>query len=286
MPDMEGIMMKMKVIAGRGLVALALLGFAACGSGDNDTAQMQDEDQLATTDQGTAATGTAETDKPADEPINAQDVTPPEPEKPKVEAEAKPKPKPKPPAETKKEEPPPAPKSVMVTIPTGTALTVALNTKLRTDSNAVGDPVVATLSSAIMADGETAIPAGSKLNGSITALAEPGRTKGKAQMTLQFNEVVTPDGRTYAVTTAPLSFEGEKDKMSDEVKVGAGAVIGGAIGAIASKDSKKGAAIGAAIGAAGGGAVALATKGKQIELAQGQALSVEVAQPAQVEVPK
>jgi hypothetical protein len=288
MPDMEGIMMKMKVIAGRGLVALALLGFAACGSGDKDTAQTQDEEQLATTDQGTAATGTAETDKPADEPINAQDVTQPEPDKQKAEVKPKveAKPKPKPPAETKKEEPPPAPKSVMVTVPAGSALQVALDTKLRTDSNAVGDPVIATLAAAIMADGETAIPAGSKLHGTITALEEPHRTSGKAQMTLQFDKVVTPDGQTYALVTAPLSFEGEKDKMSDEVKVGAGAVIGGAIGAIASKNSKKGAAIGAAVGAAAGGATALATKGKQIELAPGQELSVEVTQPAQVEVPK
>ncbi len=278
-------MLNMKAIVGRGLVALALLGFAACGSGDKDAAQMQDEDQLATTDQGAS-----ETDKPADEPIDAQDVTQPEPEKPKAEAEpkaeAKPKPKPKPPAETKKEEPPPAPTSVMVTVPTGTALAVALETKLRTDSNAVGDPVIATLSSAVMADGETAIPAGSKLNGTITALEEPHRTKGKAQMTIQFDRAVTPDGKTIALVTAPLSFEGEKDKMSDETKVGAGAVIGGAIGAITSKNKTKGAAVGAAVGAAAGGAAALATKGAQIELAKGQALSVEVTEAAQVEVPK
>lgn len=277
--------MNMKIIAGRGLVALALLAFASCGSDKQETAQTTDEGQVATTDQGMA-----ETDKPADEPIQAQDVTQPEPEKPKAEAEVKPKeqpkPKPKPPAETKKEEPPPAPKSVMVTIPAGTALQVALDTKLRTDSNAVGDPVIATLGSAFMADGETAIPAGSKLHGSITELEEPHRTKGKAHMTLEFNRAVTPDGQTITLVTSPLAFEGEKDKMSDEVKVGAGAVIGGAIGAITSKDSKKGAAVGAAVGAAAGGAAALATKGKQIELAPGQELSVEVTQAAQVEVPK
>ncbi len=275
-------MLKMKVIAGHCLVALALLAFVSCGSGDKETAKTPDEGQVATTDQGAEVTGTPETDKPADEPINAQDVTPPAQEKPKIEA----KPKPKPPVETKKEEPPPTPAPVMVTIPTGTALSVALDTKLRTDSNAVGDLVIATLGAAVMAGGETAIPAGSKLHGTITALEEPHRTSGKAQMTLQFDRVVTPDGRTYAITTAPLSFEGAKDKMSDEVKVGAGAVIGGAIGAIASKDSKKGAAVGAAVGAAAGGAAALATKGAQIELAPGQELKVEVTQATQVEVPK
>jgi hypothetical protein len=279
-------MLKTKFIAGRILVALALLAFVACGSSDNESASETGDEQLATTDQETEVTGTPETDKPVDQPIEAEEITPPAESKAEVKPKAEAKPKPKPPAETKKEEPPPAPEPIMVTVPVGSALAVALDTKLRTDSNAVGDPVIATLASAIMADGQTAIPAGSKLHGRVTALAEPGRTKGKAQMTLQFDKVATPDGRRFALMTAPLSFEGEKDKMSDETKVGAGGAIGGAIGALASKKKGKGALIGAAIGAAAGGAVALATKGQQIELAPGQELSLEVTEATAIEVPK
>jgi hypothetical protein len=282
MPDMEGTMLKTKFIAGRILVALALLAFVACGSADNESASKADDEQLASTDHETEVTGSPESDKPVDQPIEAEDITPQAPEEPKIEA----KPKPKPPAAIKKDEPPPAPEPEMVTIPAGSALAVALDTKLRTDSNAVGDRVVATLASAIMADGKTAIPAGSKLYGQVTALEEPGRTKGKAHLTLEFDQVVTPDGQTFAVVTAPLSFEGEKDKMSDETKVGAGGAIGGAIGALTSKNKGKGALIGAAVGAAAGGAVALATKGNQIELAPGHQLSVEVTEATAVEVPK
>ena len=270
-------MLKTRFICGQVIGAIALLTLLSCGSGD-------DEAQVATTDQDTVSTsaetdasGSAEADKPADEPITARDVTPPPAAKPK--AEAKPK------TETKTE-PPPPPAPVMVTIPAGSSVTVALNTRIRTDSNAVGDPISATLASAVMAEGKTAIPAGSKLQGRLTEVEEPHRTKGKARLTLQFNEVVTPDGKTYAVSTAPLAFEAEGDKMSDEAKVGAGGLIGGAIGALTSKNKGKGAAIGAAIGAAAGGAVALATKGDQLELASGQQLSVEVTQATQVEVPK
>ncbi|HSG98704.1 MAG TPA: hypothetical protein VLB27_01555 [candidate division Zixibacteria bacterium] len=263
--------MSKKFMTGGLIIAVTLLAFVACGSGDQQTANKADDEQL--TQQ---KAGSAETDKPASEQLAAQDTAPPA--QPVKQPEAKPKPRPK------KETPPPAPATV--TVPTGTALAVALDTKLRTDSNAVGDPVSATLSADLALDGKTIVPAGSKLQGQLTAVEEPHRTQGKAQMTIQFDKVVMADGRTLAIATAPLAFEAEGDAISDEAKVGAGAVIGGAIGALTSKKKGKGAAVGAAIGAAAGGAVAVATKGKQLELAAGSPLTVEVSEATTWEVPK
>jgi hypothetical protein len=274
------------LIAGRLLIALALLAFVGCSSGGDETAQKPADDQMAMTDENTD-TGVEE---PLESPEvkEAEEPTPepePKPEpKPKPKAEAKPKPKPKP--EPKEEEPPPAPKPVMVTIPSGTALAATLDTKVRTDSNAVGDPIVATLGADLMAEGKTAIPSGSKLHGQVTDIDEPHRSEGKAHMTLSFDKVVTPDGRSYALVTAPLAFEAKGDKISDEAKVGIGGAIGGVVGALTSKNKTKGAVVGAAAGAVAGGAIAVATKGKQLELAPGQALTVEVTQAAEVELPQ
>jgi hypothetical protein len=266
-------------------MALALLAFLGCGSSEEDSAQEASDEQMAMMEE--------DTDRGIEEPLDSPGMmeaeeAEPEPEpapEPKPKAEAKPKPKPKPKPEPKEEEPPPAPEPVMVTIPSGTAFAVTLDTKIRTDSNAVGDPIVSTLGADFIADGKTVIPLGSKLHGRVTDIDEPHRSEGKAHMTLLFDKVVTADGRTYALVTDPLLFEAEGDKISDEAKIGLGGAIGGAIGALTSKNKTKGAAVGAAAGAVAGGAIAVATKGKQLELAPGQALTVTVTQAAVVELP-
>lgn len=180
---------------------------------------------------------------------------------------------------TKEPEPP-----KMVTVPSGTTLIVALETHLRTDSNATGDVFRARTTEAIRVNDLTVIPAGSEVRGRLTEVEEPHRTAGKAKMTLAFEEFVDPSGKSHAISAAPISLEAEGDKVSDEEKVAAGAVIGGIIGALTSKKKTKGAATGAVAGAAAGGAIALATKGKQLDLPPGQQFSVELTAPVEVPV--
>jgi len=74
-----------------------------------------------------------------------------------------------------------------------------------------------------------------------------------------------------------LSFEAEGTKKQDATKVGAGAGIGAVIGGILG--GGKGAAQGAAIGGAAGGGAVLATRGKEVELASGSALTAVLASP-------
>ncbi len=171
-----------------------------------------------------------------------------------------------------------------MTIPAGTTLVLALETHLRTDSNATGDTFLARTTEAIRVDGMTAIPAGSEVRGRLTHVEEPHRTAGKAQMTLAFEEFVDPSGKRHAISIAPIALEAEGDKITDETKVAAGAVIGGVIGALTSKKKTQGAATGAVAGAATGGAIALATKGKQLDLPPGQQFSVELMAPVQIPV--
>ncbi len=188
-------------------------------------------------------------------------------------------------AEKPVEKKPTAPPVKMVTIPAGSALTVVLGTLLRTDSNKVGDQFTASTLEAVVIAGQTVIPAGTKLSGKLTAVEKPHRTRGKAKMTLLFESFTDVKGKVHALAVQPVELEAEGDKISDEEKVAAGGVLGGAIGAITGKNKAKGAAIGAAIGAAAGGAVALATKGGQLELTPGQQIGVVLTAPAEIPVP-
>lgn len=173
----------------------------------------------------------------------------------------------------------------IVTVPIGTSLVMALQTHLRTDSNVTGDTFRAHLTDAVRVNDMTVFPIGTEVRGRLSLVEEPHRTSGKAQMTLTFLEVVDPAGFLHAITVSPVVLVGEGDKITDEAKVGAGAVIGGIIGALSSdKQRAKGAAVGAAAGAAAGGAVALATKGKQLDLPAGQKFSVELDETMRVSV--
>jgi hypothetical protein len=252
--------MKTLATAFMALVLFAALLLAGCGKGEQQAPQTEQE--------------LAAEEQPADTvskevAVGEQETTP--------ETKAT-----KPAA---KKEKPVVPTTTKVTIPAGTAFTVSLETLLRTDSNQVGDEFVARTVAPVDVEGMLVIPTGAEIRGHLSQVEEPHRTKGKAKMTLSFDSFVDARGTSQTLAAQPVELEAEGDKVSDEEKVAAGGVIGGIIGAATSKKKGKGAAIGAAIGAAAGGAVALATKGGQLELAPGQQISVQIAEPTQVSVP-
>jgi outer membrane lipoprotein SlyB len=173
----------------------------------------------------------------------------------------------------------------MVTIPSGTTLLVSLDTPLGTALNKSGDNFQGHTAEAVRVDQMTVLPSGTEVRGRLTLVEQPHRTTGKAQMTLSFDQVVDPSGQIHSISTAPIVLVAKGDKISDEEKVAAGAVIGGVIGALSSsKQRAKGAAVGAAAGAAAGGAIALATKGKQMELPAGQRFAVDLEESLRVSV--
>lgn len=253
-------------------VITALLLLVSCGSKNEDTTSDTAQPQE---DAATSGTTQYSSNDAKPETLMAQEPTPPPAKKPEPKVEKK--------LQPKKPEPPPQPKTA--TVPAGAALTVSLITNLRTDSNHIGDLFGATVDEPLMVDDKVVIPAGTQLQGRLVKVEEPHRTKGRAQMTLLFDQLQVPDG-SQDIVTVPIELQGDPEAISDEGKVAAGGVIGSVIGALASKKKTKGAAVGAAVGAAAGGAIAVATKGKQIELGTGQKLNVEFAEPVEVQLPK
>ena len=290
---------------------------AGCGRNNNNS-QNSDQNQAAApanapaaTDQTVAPAPPAQTQQPYTTPDNSavrteRSTTAPRAtagrrEAPRASAPARNEPAPQasstynnapaaslPPRETTRaaEAPaaPPAPRLPEyreVTIPAGTALPLEMTSTISSESAKVEAPVSAKLRNAIAINGDTAIPAGSVLRGTVTDVERSGRVQGRAHLAFAFNEVSMNGGRED-LKTNPLNFEAEATKGEDATKVGAGAVGGAILGGILK--GKKGAEKGAIAGAAAGSGVVLATRGKEVTVTEGTSVTATLAQPMTVRV--
>jgi hypothetical protein len=163
----------------------------------------------------------------------------------------------------------------------GTALSLSLITPLSSETAKVETPVTARLRQPIVVDGFTVVPAGATLHGDVIEVERAGRVKGRSRLVIRFAEVQV-NGQRDPFRTNALTFEGEASKGEDAVKVGGGAGIGAVIGGIVGGAS--GAAKGAAIGGAAGAGTVLATRGRDVELAEGAELNTSLASPYSVRV--
>ena len=168
-----------------------------------------------------------------------------------------------------------------VTIAAGTALPLEMTSTISSSSAQVEAPVSAKLTNAITINGDTAIPAGTILRGTVTDVERAGRVKGRAHVSFAFNEA-TVRGDREDLKTNPLTFEAEATKGEDATKVGAGAVGGAILGGILG--GKKGAVKGAAGGAAAGTGVVLATRGDEVTVKEGTSVTATLAQPLTLRV--
>jgi hypothetical protein len=168
-----------------------------------------------------------------------------------------------------------------VTIPSGTTLRLALASSVGSDTSKVEQPVRATLRSPVTINGQVALPAGSEVTGVVTEAEGSGRVKGRARVAMRFSSVKA-SGESYDIRTSGYAQEAEATKKKDAEKIAIGAGAGAALGAILGGGD--GAAKGAAIGGAGGTGVVLATKGKEIHLGPGAAITTRLTAPLTVRI--
>ena len=179
--------------------------------------------------------------------------------------------------------PPPQPRTIEVTVPEGTPLSIELLTSLSTKTAEVETPIRGRLRRAIELNERVVIPAGSEIAGVVSASERPGRVKGRGQLSLRFTSVTVGDER-LTLRSDGITFHGKDERKKDAVKIGGGAGIGAVVGGIIGGGS--GAAKGAAIGGAAGTGAVLATRGDDVEVAAGTTLSTETTAPLTVTVPR
>lgn len=170
-----------------------------------------------------------------------------------------------------------------ITIPSGTQLSIALDTPVGSDTSRVEEAITAHLTRPVRIAGETVLEAGTRLSGVVTDATRSARVKGRAHVAMQFN-AITPHGgdEHYAIRTASLGRTAEATKKKDALEIGAPAAGGALIGALVG--GKKGALVGTAIGGGAGTAAVLSTRGKEVHLGRGAALTVRLTAPVTVAV--
>jgi hypothetical protein len=170
-----------------------------------------------------------------------------------------------------------------VTIPAGTPLSIILETPVNSETSRVEERVNAHLAHAIVVGGATVVPEGSSVGGVVTDAKRSGKVKGRAHVAVRFDSL-TPRGsdERYTIHTSSLGRTAEGTKRKDALEIGAPAAGGAIIGALVG--GKKGALIGGAVGGGAGTAVVLSTRGKEVKLQKGAALTLRLAQPVTVKV--
>ncbi|MCY4119653.1 MAG: hypothetical protein OXG72_01880, partial [Acidobacteria bacterium] len=176
--------------------------------------------------------------------------------------------------------PAPTPQATQITIPAGTAIAARSATTASSATARVEDSVSATTASDVTVDGRTAIPAGSRLLGSVTAVERAGRMSGSDRITIRFHTLVY-NGVEIPLETTPVTRTGPGQTSQNATRIGGGAAVGSILGAILG--GKRGAAIGGAIGAGGGTAAAAAQHAAPAVLGTGETLTLRTTRPAAIE---
>lgn len=250
----------------RSLAAFALLlavaSFSAgCGQKADTTADSAMSDSLLATNPIEQTQGD----------LQPQADLPPQAETP---AETPPAPAPKPKAPAKKPSTPPAaPAPASTTVPSGTALKIAVDVALNTETANVGDAWSGTVKEAVTVGSAAPFPAGSVVHGVVSAV-KPAERGSRAFFVLRITSIES-NGATHEIgATADSMIAGSTTKRNVGAIAGsaaAGALLGKAVGG-----SGKGAVIGGILGGAAATGAVAASKGFQVEVKPGQEIVFHV----------
>lgn len=139
----------------------------------------------------------------------------------------------------------PSPRPVLVSIPEGTAITVALVEEIATDRNSTGDGFKAVLVDDLVSDGHVIARAQTQVRGRITDMNRGSRSENPT-ITLELDSVEGTNG-SVSLSTAPLTIEGKRQSTAKRLWKGFGGAVAGAI--VGGKmEGRKGAVLGAGLG--------------------------------------
>jgi hypothetical protein len=165
---------------------------------------------------------------------------------------------------------PAAPAAAVASIPAGTKIMIRTKDAVSTASAKKGSTFGATLDADLVVDGAVVAPKGSAVYG-VVVESKGGRAVGTQRIAVTFDKLMIGN-QAVTMVTDTVGAEGAPGGAAK--KIGAGAIIGGAV------DGGSGAAKGAAIG----GAVAILAGGKNITVPANSL--VEVSIKKQVTLPR
>ena len=172
---------------------------------------------------------------------------------------------------------PAAPVSRELVVPADSVIGLRMETAVSSETAAVEDRVEARVVRDVLVGDDSAIPAGSRLIGSVTSIDRGGKFKEQARLGIRFHTLVTGDGMEQPVSTEAIYRYGNAVANKTAAKIGGGAVAGAILGAIVG--GSKGAAVGATSGAGAGTAVVMAGDRSEAIFAAGTELTARILSP-------
>jgi hypothetical protein len=154
--------------------------------------------------------------------------------------------------------------------------------RISTETARVEDRVDAHVTRDVKVGDRVAIPAGSRVIGTVTQVERGGKFKEQARLGIRFHTIVLGDGNRLPISTETIVRLGEAPGNGTAAKIGGGAVGGAILGAIFG--GAKGAAIGATAGAGAGTAATAAGDRSAVVLPPGTPLTPRILSPVTVTV--
>lgn len=167
-------------------------------------------------------------------------------------------------------------------LPTGAVINVTLDQAVGTKQSKVGDSFTATVTDAVVAsNGQTVVPAGSKVYGKVTGLQDSDNAGQKAAIRLDFEKInVNGTDRPFEANITATQLQTVKEETRDETikKAGIGAAAGAVLGAVISGGDWSKILGGAALGAAAGTIISLGGGDVEAVLPQGSKMTLQTTQ--------
>ena len=176
----------------------------------------------------------------------------------------------------------PLPSFVELEIAADSVIGLQVDTAVSTRTAQVEDPVEARVTRDVQVADQVAVPAGTRMLGSVVLVEQGGRLRDASRLGVRFHTLVMDDGAQVTVVTETIYREGKAQGSDSVAKIGGAAVGGAILGAIFG--GSRGAAIGGSIGAAGGTAAALNGESDPAGLPPGSRLTVRLSRPAMVTI--
>ena len=171
-----------------------------------------------------------------------------------------------------------------LTVPAESVLGLQLETPLSSERAQTEDRVDAKVTRDVHVGDRVAIPAGTRVIGSVVRVGRGGKVKERASLSVRFHTIVLSDSTELAITTDIVSRESGSFASKSAAKIGGAAVGGAILGGILG--GSRGAAIGGSIGAAGGTTAVMVGDRAMVVLPSGTLLTVRMLTPVTVTVEK
>lgn len=179
---------------------------------------------------------------------------------------------------------PPATRAEELVVSADSVVGLRIDTTVTSDRARVEDRVEGRVTRDVSVGGTVAIPAGSRVLGSVLLVERGGRLKEVARLGIRFHTLLLADGTRLPISTETLYRSGEPPSNGSAAKIGGGAAAGAILGAIIG--GAKGASIGGTVGAGAGTAAVMSREPSPATFRAGTDVTARILSPVTIVVEK